>query len=87
MEQKIKKDIEAVFGVELTAQQLWALVKLSKRVRKYCRSNTAFNNAFSRIFPYAQFREVTKTRLDGSSYPGLQITVKGEVYDKGEDET
>ena len=89
MEQNIKESLEAAFGKELTVQQLWALVKLSKRVRKFCRSNAAFNNAFSRIFPNAQFRQVTKTFPPGhfkagQTYLGLQITVNGQTVDETE---
>lgn len=76
------------FG-ELTATQLWALTKFAKNVRLRCRNNNAFNNFMNQTFPHAQFRTVTKTRparypcTPGlmESYPGLQITVKGEVKD------
>lgn len=85
--QQLKSEIESAFGTELTARQLWVLVKMSKHVRLRCRNNSAFNNCFNQVFPYASFRQVNKTRLDGSTYPGLQITVKGETVDGAEDES
>lgn len=84
-EQKIKEALEAAFGTNLTAQQLWALTRFAKNVRLRCRNNSAFNNMMSRVFPHATFRQVTKHRLDGSIYPGLQITVAGQTAE-GEDE-
>jgi hypothetical protein len=93
MEQKIKQDLEAAFGKNLTAQQLWALTKFAKNVRLRCRNNAAFNNMMGRVFPHASFREVTKQRPSWKnpgtmeSYPGLQITVNGQpTIAEGEDE-
>jgi hypothetical protein len=73
------------FGENLTAQQLWALVKFAKNVRLRCRNNTAFNNFMNATFPNATFRQITKQRPSRTvagameSYPGLQITVNGET--------
>lgn len=84
-ETQIKESMEAAFGKNLTAQQLWALVKFSKNVRLRCRNNSAFNNMMGRMFPHASFRQVNKIRPDGSTYPGLQIVVNGQTAD-GDDE-
>ena len=75
-EQRIKEAFEAAFGKNLTVQQLWALTNFAKNVRLRCRNNSAFNNMMSRVFPHATFRQVTKKRLDGSTYPGLSIAVE-----------
>ncbi len=78
------------FG-ELNARQLWALVRLAKNVRLRCRNNTAFNNFMNVTFPYATFKTVNKTRTSWKTglpetYPGLQITVKGETAGQDEEE-
>lgn len=67
----------------LTGEQLWAIVKLCKYVRLRARNNAAFNNLMNKVFPYARFEQVTKTRADGSTYPGLQIVMRNDerVYD------
>lgn len=74
------KDVEAKLG-KLTLEQLWAIVKIAKHVRLRARNNTAFNNYFNRIFPYAQFKTITKQHADGTTYPGLQITVDGVMVE------
>lgn len=81
-EESIQKAIKESFGDNLNARQLWALVRLSKHVRKFCRSNAALNNSLNRMFPHASFRQVTKTRPaprflgDSLTYPGLEISIK-----------
>lgn len=71
----------------LTARQLWLIVRLCKLARRSCRHNTAFNAAMSAAFPYARFRQVTKTNAAGRSYPGLQITITdANGIDTAEDE-
>lgn len=80
-----KKVITAAFGPieNMTAAQIWALVKLSKNVRLRCRNNAAFNNYFNGVFGDAfTFRQVNKERISRvtgrpESYPGLQIVHKG----------
>ena len=90
MEPNFKQLFAEAFG-ELTVQQLWTLTKFTKRVRKFARNNSAFNNLANRSFPYAQFRQVNKERVNRytqqkETYPGLQITVKGEsLSEEGED--
>jgi hypothetical protein len=84
-EKLIKEALEAAFGKNLTAQQLWALTKFAKNVRLRCRNNAAFNNMMSRVFPHATFRQIQKLRTDGTYYPGLQIVVADQVAE-GEDE-
>lgn len=91
-EQSIKESLEQNFGTNLTAAQLWALVKFSKNVRLRCRNNQAFNNFCNRMFPYAKFQTVNKTRPSRynpsqmETYPGLQIVVNNEVAnDIGDD--
>jgi hypothetical protein len=74
---ELRNQFEAAFGIkadELTAPQLWFLTKFAKHVRLRCRNNAAFNNYMNASFAPAKFRQVTKTRADGSSYPGLEIT-------------
>jgi hypothetical protein len=63
---------QELFG-QLTTRQLWLLTKFAKHVRLRCRSNAAFNNYMNSMFPYASFKQVTKTKEDGSSYEGLTI--------------
>lgn len=91
---QFRKDFEAAFGVKLTAQQLWLLVKMCKNVRLRCRNNTAFNNFMNAMFnPHAQFREVMKQKpswkVPGTTehYPGLVISVNGQVADGDDDES
>lgn len=87
MKKLFKELIQEFLGErKLTARELWALVKICKHVRLRCRNNAAFNNAFNSAFPYATFRQVNKTRADGSTYPGLQITVEGQTAGNDEDE-
>lgn len=79
------------FGQELTAKQLWALTLFAKNVRLRCRNNTAFNNFMGRTFPHATFRQVNKTRKNrytgqDETYPGLEISVKGEAVSADESE-
>ena len=72
---------------ELTFEQLWSMVKLSKMVRLRCRSNKAFNNAFNIIFAgRAEFREVQKYRKDNTSYMGLSIKMNGKELEGESDE-
>lgn len=78
-EQNIRENFVEAFGDNMTPRQLWAIVKFSKYCRTYARNNAAFNNLANRVFPGAQFRQVQKTTRDGRSYPGLQITLRGEV--------
>jgi hypothetical protein len=91
MKANFKEIMSENFGAELTASQLWALTKLAKNVRLRCRNNAAFNNFMNATFPYANFRQVNKTRVNRfsglqESYPGLQITLKGQVSDEPEDQ-
>jgi len=79
--EKIKQEFEVGFG-RLTTKQLWILVKLAKYVRLRCRNNVAFNNFFSRLFPYASFNQVKKVNPDLSEYFGLRIQVEGENEDE-----
>ena len=88
---QLKASLEKAFGKELTGEQLWALVKLSKHVRLRARNNSAFNNLFNNLFPNAQFRTVTKERKNYrtgqmESYPGLSIIIKGQAVTQEEEE-
>lgn len=88
---QLKASLEKAFGTELTGEQLWALVKLSKWVRLRARNSSAFNNLFNSLFPNAQFRTVTKERKNWKtgqmeSYPGLSIVIKGQAVDQDEEE-
>ena len=76
--------MEAAFGKNLTALQLWALTRFSKNVRFRCRNNSAFNNMMGRVFPHATFRQVPKVSAGGKHYEGLQITVNGQTVDETE---
>ena len=64
---------------KLSTEQLWCIVKLCKYVRLRARNNTAFNNLFNQVFPYAKFTQVTKSRSDGTTYPGLSINGKDDL--------
>lgn len=86
----LKEEITRELGT-LNARQLWAIVKLCKWVRLRARNNSAFNNLFNTLFPYARFRQVTKTRVNritgqNESYPGLEIEVNGESVSIDESE-
>lgn len=88
---QLKASLEKAFGNDLTGDQLWALVKLSKHVRLRARNNSAFNNLFNSLFPNAQFKTVTKERKNHrtgqmESYPGLSIIIKGETVNQEEED-
>lgn len=88
---QLKASLERAFGTELTGEQLWALVKLSKFVRLRARNNGAFNNLFNSLFPNAEFRTVTKERKSYKTgqiekYPGLSIVIKGQTVEQEEDD-
>ena len=85
-EPELKAQLEAAFGKELNANQLWALTNLAKRVRLRARNNAAFNSLMNRLFPHANFRQVSKTRKDGTPYQGLSIVVNGKEHSQDEDE-
>lgn len=72
-----KTEFEKEFG-QLTLRQLWLLTVFAKNARLRCRNNTAFNNMANTAFPYATFRQITKTKQDGTTYPGLSIVIKGQ---------
>lgn len=82
---ELKNSIEKAFHEPLNASQLWALTKLAKHVRLRARNNNAFNNLMNNLFPHASFRTVTKTKKDGTTYPGLKITTNG--VDSEEDDS
>lgn len=87
--QELAKKIKKAFGTEtLNAEQLWSLVVFAKHVRLRARNNSAFNNLMNAAFTEASFRTVTKTRKDGSSYPGLEIRHRIETmnYSPNEEE-
>lgn len=73
--------LEQLFGRKLNENEIWTMVKFCKVIRRSCRHNTAFNGAFSAAFPYASFRQVSKTIMNGprkgQTYMGLQVTVNG----------
>lgn len=77
---QLATEFEKAFGTpitEATPQQLWFLTKLAKHVRLRARNNAAFNNYMNSNFRGARFRQVTKTREDGTTYPGLEISANG----------
>lgn len=66
-----------VFGGKITFRQVWWIIKFAKTVRKFARSNAALYNLCNEIFRgIATFKEVTKTKPDGTTYPGLEITMR-----------
>lgn len=87
-ERSLKEAVKRGFGENaenLTIDQLWAIVRIAKHVRKFARNNSAFNNLFNRLFPNAQFRTVAK-EWNGKIYDGLQITLKGETQEENQQE-
>jgi Tfp pilus assembly protein PilF len=84
-EKQLKEEFNEEFGT-LSARQLWVLTKFAKRVRLRGRNNSAFNNMANRLFPYANFKQVTKRKLNGELYPGLEIIASGEVASEEEGE-
>lgn len=83
---ELKNSIDKVFKEPLTAEQLWAITRLCKHVRLRARNNSAFNNLFNQLFKHATFRQVTKTKQDGSTYPGLSITVDNNEISENEED-
>lgn len=83
---RLKESIDKAFHEPLNANQLWALVKLSKYVRLRARNNSAFNNLMNSLFPHATFRQVTKTKSNGETYPGLSITINGKEISEDEED-
>ena len=89
--EQLASEFEEAFGVSvksLTPRQAWWLTKFAKHVRLRCRNNSAFNNYMNRNFTGLDFKEVTKHRADGSTYPGLVITDKingASMEDVGDD--
>lgn len=80
----LKVTLEETFGERLTARELWALVRLVKHARRFCRSNNALNPCLQRLFPYARFQQVPKVDpRTGQTYSGLHITVRGETVEDG----
>lgn len=77
--QKMRKEFDEpdVFGGRMNFRQIWWIIKFAKTVRKFARSNSALYNLCNEIFRgIATFKEVTKTKEDGTTYPGLEITMK-----------
>lgn len=83
--EQFRNDFEQEFG-KLTITKLWLLVKFAKYVRLRCRNNSAFNNFCNAVFPHAHFKQVEKKRNDGTSYPGLSITINGTESIESEEE-
>lgn len=80
--QTMRDEFNKLFPIEsaqLRLRQLWWIVKFAKYVRLRARNNAAFNNLANVVFDGAKFATVNKTRPDGTSYPGLQISINGEV--------
>ena len=76
--QRMRKEFDEsdVFGGKITFRQIWWIIKFAKTVRKFARSNAALYNLCNDIFKgVASFKDVTKTREDGTTYPGLQIAM------------
>jgi hypothetical protein len=83
----VKVDLEKSFP-NLTPAQIWTIVKIAKYVRLRCRSNTAFNNFFNAIIPYAKFRQIEKTNSKtGEIFMGLSIVVEGHEFVEESPET
>lgn len=77
--QKMRKEFDepTVFDGKMNFRQIWWIIKFAKTVRKFARSNAALYNLCNEIFRgIATFKEVTKTRDDRTTYPGLEITMK-----------
>jgi hypothetical protein len=84
----LRDTIVDTFGERLTARELWALVRLVKHCRRFCRSNNALNPCLQRLFPYARFKQVPKMDpRTGQTYSGLQITVREETVEDGENDS
>lgn len=82
---EIGAEIKEHFG-EMSARQIWLIVRLAKLARRSCRHNTAFNSAFAAAFPHATFRQVPKVSASGRPYQGLQVEVKEETVSNGGEE-
>lgn len=81
------------FG-SLDVNQIWAIVKLAKLIRRSCRSNAAMNPCMEIVFPGFKFQQYdTKNRNSRTGKPimGLKITPPSGVpttqtEDEGDDE-
>jgi len=75
--EQVAKEFEEAFGKHIngiTAREMWWLVKVIKHCRMRCRNNSALNNWLSRNFKNFRFSQVTKTKQNGETYEGLEIT-------------
>lgn len=74
--QKLRKHFDEAFPSGMSERQVWFLVKYAKTVRKFARSNAAFNNLSNMLFEgIAKFKEVDKVDKLGRAYKGLAIGI------------
>lgn len=78
--QILRKNFDEVFPDGMDERQLWWITKFAKTVRKFARTNVAYNNLCNALFEgKAVFKDVNKfDSVKQKSYTGLSITVKGK---------
>jgi len=77
--EEVAKEFEEAFGQTISVRQMWWLVKVIKQCRQRCRNNAALNNWLNRNFKHLRFGQVTKTKANGETYEGLEITEKEQA--------
>ena len=78
----------------INVDQIWAIVKLAKLIRRSCRSNAAMNPCMEIVFPgyrFAQYDTGKRNSRTGQPILGLKITPPAgepttQTEDEGEDE-
>lgn len=82
----VRSKLEQVFGGELSAEQIEAVVAFAKLVRFRARNNAALPNLCGSVFPHARFRNVSKQGYRGI-YQALEINIRGVAYVEAETES
>ena len=79
---EVAKEYERAFGKpisEITEDEMWWLIKLSKHIRGRCRSNKALMNFLNLNFSQFEFRLVERKGQDGQSYRATVILPRQNV--------
>ena len=72
----LAQEFKDKFG-DLSVDQIWAIVKLVKLVRRSCRSNVALNPCLGLVFPgfsFSQYETGKHNTRTGKPIQGLKIT-------------
>lgn len=91
---QLANEFAAKFDKPLTVEQIWAIVKLAKLVRRSCRSNAALNPCLGIVFPGFKFQQYDTGKVNSRTHKpimGLKITPPqgdgvAQTEDEGDDE-